>query len=201
MKRLMCLIAIFVLILIFTISGLWSEEIGFDHDYPVIEQLLKAHVTNGKVNYSALKNFPEPLDKIVQALEAVTPKEYKAWTCPQKKAFWINAYNMGAIKLVVDHYPLSKSFSFKSLVFPANSIQHIPNVWDKKFLTILNAQVSLNHIEHEILRKEFQDPRVHFSIVCASIGCPVLRQEPYVYHRLDEEKYSFRSLLNDVISP
>lgn len=187
MKFFLRLLIIFSFILNLPMSGLWSEEISFDHDYPAIEQLLKVHVTNGKVNYSALKKFPEPLDKIVQALEAVTPKEYNVWPYAQRKAFWINSYNIGAIKLIVDHYPLAKSFGFKALVFPSNSIQQIPNVWDKKILTLLNNKVSLNHIEHKVLRKEFQDPRIHFSIVCASIGCPVLRNEPYVYHRLDDQ--------------
>ena len=187
MKFFFQLFVIFSFILNLHISGLWSEEISFDHDYRPMEHLFEVHVKDGKVNYSELKLSPESLDEIIRTLEAVTPKEYNVWSNTQKMAFWINSYNIGAIKLIVDHYPIEKSFSIKALVFPVNSIQRIPNAWNKKILTLLNKKISLNHIEHKVLRKEFQDPRIHFSIVCASIGCPVLRGEPYVYHHLDDQ--------------
>ena len=158
---------------------------SFDHGYTQWGSFLKQYVRDGKVNYKNIQKFPQVFQSIVQSLEKVSAKEYVAWSDPQKKAFWINAYNIQAIKLVLDHYPLKRSLGLQAIRYPANSIQQIPDVWNQEVMTILGKRVSLNYIENEILRKEFKDPRVHFAIVCASLGCPVLRGAPYTFDQLD----------------
>ena len=156
-------------------------------DYSSWQRFLDLYLKDELVNYSAVKDDSALLRDVVLQLENVKKEEYDRWSQDEKKVFWINAYNIEAIKLVLDHYPLKRSLGFQALRYPANSIQQIPDVWNQEALTILGKKVSLNYIENEILRKEFPDPRIHFAIVCASLGCPVLRDEPYVSDRLDSQ--------------
>lgn len=160
---------------------------AFASDYSSWHKFLDLYLKDGLVNYSAVQVNSALFNNIVSQLENVPKEEYARWSQDEKKSFWINAYNIEAIKLVLDHYPLKRSLGLQTLRYPANSIQQIPDVWNQAALTILGKKVSLNYIENEILRKEFHDPRVHFAIVCASLGCPVLRDDPYVFDRLDSQ--------------
>jgi len=160
---------------------------AFDHSYSDWDQFLERHVKNGLVDYSEIKKSPAEFEEVVRELEDVTIKEYESWPQSRKMAFWINAYNIGAIKHVLDNYPIKKSFGLSALRYPANSIQQIPDVWNKPVLNLFGKDVSLNEIEKERLRKGFKDPRIHFAIVCASIGCPVLREEAYKADKLDAQ--------------
>lgn len=172
----------FLIILLTSVSAF-----AFDHSYSGWDQFLRRYVKGGLVDYSVIKKSPAEFEKIVRELESVTIKEYESWTSPQKMAFWINAYNVGAMKHILDNYPIKKAFGLSALRYPANSIQQIPDVWDKPVLNLLGKKVSLNHVENEVLREEFDDPRIHFAIVCASIGCPVLKEEPYIADQLDDQ--------------
>ena len=162
-----------------------ATAFAFDHTFHDWNQFLQRYVKNGLVNYTSILKDPKEFSKIVSTLESVTRDEYSVWSESQKKAFWINAYNIGAMKHILDNYPIKKAFGLSALRYPANSIQQIQDVWDKPVLNLLGQKVSLNHIENEVLRKEFHDPRIHLAIVCASIGCPVLREEAYATERLD----------------
>jgi hypothetical protein len=93
-------------------------------------------------------------------------------------AFWINAYNLLAIKMVVEHYPLASIRDAGSFLWP---------VWKKTAGLVGGNAYSLDEIEHDILRGRFHDPRVHFAIVCASVSCPDLRVEPYDAASLDAQ--------------
>ena len=166
---------------------------AFASDYSSWQKFLNLYLKNGLVDYATVQKNPALFNTVVSQLENLKKEEYVQWSQDEKKAFWINAYNIEAIKLVLDHYPLKRSLGLQALRYPANSIQQIPDVWDQEALTILGRKVSLNYIENEILRKEFHDPRIHFSIVCASLGCPVLREEPYVSDQLDSQ-------LNDAVT-
>lgn len=168
-------------------QALLHSSSSFDLQFSEWRQLLRTYVKEGRVDYASLKKSPKLLNAYLHSIANVSKEEYDRWSRDQKIAFWLNAYNATAIKMVVDHYPLKKAFGFKALIFPENSIQQIPGVWDKKVLDVFGAKVSLNQIENEILRKEFQDPRIHFALVCASVGCPELREEPYVGDRLDAQ--------------
>jgi hypothetical protein len=160
---------------------------AFEPAYASWDQFLKKYVKAGSVNYRGLKKSAADFDAVVQELEGVSLKAYAAWTAPQKMAFWINAYNVGAVKLILDNYPLKKSFGLSAFRYPADSIQQIPDVWNRPVLNLLGRKVSLNHIENARLRREFEDPRVHFAIVCASVGCPVLREDAYRPEHLDAQ--------------
>src|SRR3989338_3814048 len=168
-------------------SGAAVGASSFDHHCEAWSQLLATHTQNGFVDYQALKKSPDDLADVMEFFHSATEDEYDQWSRSQKIAFWLNAYNFAAINLMVEHYPIQKKLGWKALAYPDNSIQQIPDVWDRKSIRILGKELSLNDIEHGILRKEFEEPRVHFALVCASIGCPKLRGEPYIAERLEEQ--------------
>jgi len=155
--------------------------------YTVYHELLKAYVDDaGMVNYSVLKANRKPLDEFTQSMSRLDPKSYDAWADAEKIAFWINAYNALTLKAIINHYPIKASF-FKSFVYPDNSIRQIPGVWDKITFSVLGREITLDGIEHEILRPKFNEPRIHMALVCAATGCPPLRDEPYVGGKLDSQ--------------
>ena len=160
---------------------------SFDPTYSSWDEFLKKHVKAGLVDYEAIKKLPKDFETIVQKIEGVTSEEYQRWSTKEKMAFWINAYNIGAIKLVLEHYPLRRTIGLQALRYPAESIQQIPDVWKRKVFNIMGKDASLNYIENNVLREEFKDPRIHFSIVCASQSCPALKEETYTSEKLEKQ--------------
>ena len=143
---------------------------GFDHS--LWTSFLQKHVTDdGHVDYKSIQSHPENLDAYLQKLSKANPND--TWSKNETLAFWINAYNAFTIKLIIDNYPVK-------------SINDIKNPWDQKFIKIGSETMSLNHIEHDILRK-MDEPRIHFAIVCASVSCPKLRNEAYISSQLNEQ--------------
>lgn len=136
--------------------------------------LLKKHVSvNGNVNYKGFVKDSVALNAYLKLLSNNPPDE-KTWTVNEKIVYWINAYNAFTIQLMIRNYPLK-------------SIKNISNPWDKKFISIGGQKISLGHIEHEILRKKFAEPRIHFAIVCASYSCPKLLNEAYNAKMVDKQ--------------
>ncbi len=149
--------------------------------------VLKTHVDQDHmVDYRALKKNRIRLDRFVKSLGSLEAGRYEKWTDDQKIAFLINAYNAITIKIILDHYPIQSSW-WRSLKYPKNSIRQIGGVFDEIEHTLMGRAVTLDHIEHQMLRKDFNEPRIHLALVCAAVSCPPLRQEPYVGHRLDAQ--------------
>ncbi|MDA2916843.1 DUF547 domain-containing protein [Nitrospinae bacterium AH_259_B05_G02_I21] len=149
--------------------------------------VLKTYVNDrGMVNYKGLKADREKLDSYVRAMERLDRAVFERWSKSEQIAFWINAYNAIVLKTIIDNYPITPSF-FKLAVFPRHSIWHISGVWDDIKHPIMGRPMSLNAIEHETLRKDFNEPRLHVSIVCAAISCPPLRDEPFTGKRLEAQ--------------
>ncbi len=164
-------------------AGTAAAEISFD-DYAAV---LKSHVDDhGMVNYKGLKANRKPLDDFISSLSRLDPKFYDGWNDKEKIAFWINAYNALTLKAIVDHYPIEASF-LKSFVYPKNSIRQIPGVWDKLTFAVMGSNMTLDGIEHSTLRAKFNEPRIHMALVCAAMGCPPLRNEPYTGAKLDAQ--------------
>jgi len=126
------------------------------------------------VDYAGIKKDPV-YTKLIADLKSFSPATLK--TSKETKVFWINVYNIMAVKMVVDHYPVD---SIK------DAVSFFGSVWKKKVGVVGGKEVTLNDIEHEILRK-MGDPRIHVAIVCASVSCPDLRQEAYTVDRLDAQ--------------
>lgn len=137
--------------------------------------VLKRHVRNGLVDYEALKANRAPLDKYLEKMGAVDPDTLSR---NGQLAFYINLYNAATLQLIIDHYPIE---SIKDI----GSIFSSP--WKARFVQLNGRLVSLDHIEHEIIRPRFQEPRVHFALNCSAMSCPPLRGEPYTANTLEEE--------------
>lgn len=146
-------------------------------------RLLAAHVRPGTVSgidvalvdYEAIKADPG-YAKALQDLAAARPEALA--TPAERFAFWINAYNLLAIKAVLDQYPARSIRDGGTL---------LTSIWKKKVGGAAGREYALDDIEHGILRPEFKDPRVHVAIVCASLSCPDLRREPFTGARLDAQ--------------
>ena len=149
--------------------------------------VLHAHVDDrGTVDYSRLKADMGKLDAFVASLAVGNPAIFEKWPEKDKIAFWSNAYNALTLEAIVDHYPI-RATGLKSLLYPENSIRQIPGVWDKLKFGILGRELTLDAIEHSILREKFEEQRIHLALVCAARGCPQLRNEPYDGAKLDEQ--------------
>ena len=146
-------------------------------------KLLSAHVRPGTVSgirlalvdYRAVQTDPlyaEALSALARAEPAALASE------SERLAFWINAYNLLAVKAVLDRYPTASIRDGGSLLRP---------VWKRRIGEVGGTEYSLDEIEHGILRKAFKEPRVHLAIVCASLSCPDLRGEPYAAARLEAQ--------------
>lgn len=149
-------------------------------------ELLKTYVTpDGKVNYPGLKKEERKLHTYLDQLQSHPP--LKEWSREEQMAYWINVYNASTIDLVLKGYP-------------CKSIKDLENgkPWDLRFIEIGETKYSLNQIEHEILRKKFNDPRIHFAINCASVSCPKLHNEAFTLGKLESQLNMLaQSFVND----
>jgi len=156
----------------------------FDHTYREYAALLSAHVAGDRIDYATLEAHRASLDRVVAAFGAVSRAQEATWTRPQRMAYWINAYNLFTLRAIVDHYPIQGSWLS---LYPKNSIRQIDGVWTRLTWQAGGRSMTLDDLEHKLLRPEFQDPRVHFAINCASIGCPPLASEPYRPDQLEAQ--------------
>lgn len=145
------------------------------------DALLKKHVDEkGMVNYKGFIKDSLELNEYLSILESSHPNKEK-WTDQEQLAYWINAYNAFTIRLIIRNYPVE---SIKDI---AGGIPFINTPWDVKFIHIEGETYDLNNIEHGIIRKEFEEPRIHFALVCAAMSCPRLRTEAYTASKLDKQ--------------
>lgn len=131
----------------------------------------KSGITTNLIDYQALSNNPK-FTQLIEKLAAFNPAALQG---KEKLAFYINAYNILAIKLIIDHEPKKSIRDIGTWFSP---------VWQKPAGVINGKTISLDTIEHKILRK-LNEPRIHFAIVCASLSCPDLRTEAYSAESLE----------------
>jgi len=169
------------------VSGAPARAAGPAFVYDDYGAALSAFVgDDGMVDYRGLRADAGTLDAFVGALAALDPGRYERWPEQEKIAFWVNAYNGLTLKAVISHYPIRPSF-LGSLRFPENSIRQIPGVWDRLRFSVMGRERTLDEIEHAVLRGEFHEPRIHVALVCAAMGCPPLRREPYTGEQLSAQ--------------
>ena len=155
-----------------------TESVLLDHS--LWDELTKAHVNeNGYPNYKGFIQDSSKFNTYLNQLTSNHPKE--SWSSNERKAFWINAYNAFTVKLIVDNYPVE---TIKDL---GGRIYRVNTPWDIKFIQIKDKTYHLNDLEHNILRKEWSDPRIHAAVNCASISCPKLMKGAYLAEQLDEQ--------------
>uniref|UniRef100_UPI0032EFFD3E DUF547 domain-containing protein n=1 Tax=Ekhidna sp. TaxID=2608089 RepID=UPI0032EFFD3E len=157
-----------------------SAQQGVSHSS--YDELLKKYVDDkGMVNYKGLKGERQKLKSYLKVLESNAPKDN--WTSDQKLAYWINAYNAYTLELILEHYPVESIKDIGSTI----KIPFVSTAWDIKFINIGGEEYDLNNIEHGIIRKEFNEPRIHFALVCAAVSCPKLQNRAYIPEKLDEQ--------------
>jgi len=140
--------------------------------------VLAQYVTDGQVNYRGLKSDPDPLKDYLKQAGETPEAEFKAWNEKQQLAFLINLYNASTLQLIVDHYPVK---SIKKIR------QGFKGPWDQSVVPLFGKQITLNTLEHKIIRPTYKDPRAHMALVCAAKGCPILRSEAYTAERMDDQ--------------
>lgn len=154
----------------------------FDHEHAAWTELLQRWVRDDRVAYGALKKEAlAPLEAYLETLSAACAPDYVKWSRKQRLAFWINAYNAFTVKLIVDHHPISSIRKIGFLPGAAFRRRFIP------MPNIKGESISLDNIENDTLRADFNEPRIHFALVCASVGCPPLRKEAYRASDLDRQ--------------
>jgi len=159
----------------------WPEIVV---DHSLYGELLKKYVKDDVVNYQGFKNEESKLDQYIKVLEKV---DSSSLSRDEQFSFYINAYNAWTIKLILSKYPDIHSIKELGSIFKSP--------WKKKIARIDGDIITLDDIEHNIIRPRFKDSRVHFVVNCASKGCPPLRSEPYrgdiLNTQLDEMTGSF----------
>lgn len=155
-----------------------AQVFAFDHLHAQFQTVLDKHVKDGRVNYSGLLNDRTELDSYVASIGEISFEQYRAFTKSEKLALNINLYNASALQFILNHWPVE-------------SIQDVGGLfsspWNMKFVKLFGRNASLGMIEHDILRADFKEPRIHFAIVGASLGGPLLRSDVYLDTKLNQQ--------------
>ena len=171
-----------------TASVYASAEEGL---HSTFDNLLSEYVTpisNGtstQVNYDGFKKERTRLNEYLAQLAKVKQSTFDSWSKNKQLAFLINAYNAYTIELILTEYPDIDSIRDLGSFFSSP--------WKKEIAPLLGENRTLDEIEHELIRgtnqstKTYNEPRIHFAVNCASIGCPALREEAYTGDKLDEQ--------------
>nr|WP_067293015.1 DUF547 domain-containing protein [Marinobacterium profundum] len=157
----------------------------FDHsDW---DRLLKAHVLElqhgraTQLDYKGMAQERPQLSAYLARLSEVQQHQFDSWPKDEQLAFLINAYNAWTVELILGAYPDLTSIKELGSLFQSP--------WKKVFIPLLGKERSLDDIEHGLIRgsKRYQDPRIHFAVNCASIGCPALKAEAYNGNTLEQQ--------------
>lgn len=176
----------FLILAVFSCLGTIAAADPFDPSHAAFSKILGKHVNPSGVNYAGLKQDSALLAAYLDTLSKVSKKSFDDFSKEQQMAFLINLYNAATLKLVVDHYPVK-------------SIKDIGGVikgpWKQDVVRLFGKLETLDHLENDLLRPNYKDPRIHFAINCASIGCPSLRNEAFqasvLNAQLDEQTRLF----------
>ncbi|WP_299553946.1 DUF547 domain-containing protein [Seonamhaeicola sp.] len=160
---------IIALLLMFIAFTSWSQDT--ETFFKKADGFFKTYVKDGKVAYAKLHDNPESLNAILDLAKAVSVTKDEAKTY---QAFWINAYNLSVIKGIVDNYPTKSPLDHAGF-------------FDKTKYELAGTEITLNDIEHKLLRAQFKDPRFHFVLVCGAVGCPPLISDAYLPETLDKQ--------------
>jgi hypothetical protein len=168
-------------------AGGYAAAADFDHDHRDWSELLGRHVhwiddgANTQVDYAGFKAELFALENYLDRLATVDTSTFQRWTKAERNAFLINAYNAWTVALILEHYPEIRSIRDIGGLFSSP--------WSRRFVDLLGAERTLDEVEHEMLRgaEDFDEPRIHFAVNCASIGCPALRDEAYRPGDLDAQ--------------
>lgn len=169
--------------------ALTSQAEAFDNSHSDYTALLQRYVSAGAVDYAELLTHRSELDGYIQGLSSVSLRQFQHWDTTTQLAFLINLYNAATIQLILDHYPVDSIKDIGTL---------LTKPWDLKVVRLFGKTISLDAVEHGMIRKNYDDPRIHFALVCAARGCPPLRTEAYISEDLDRQlDEQVRAFLSD----
>ncbi len=162
-----------------------AQAAAFDHSG--WDTLLKKYVVSMRdgqatqIDYAGMAADHAQLTKYLAATSSLTHASFDGWPGGEQLAFLINAYNAWTVELILTAYPNIDSIKDLGSLFQSP--------WKERFIPMLGKTRSLDNIEHDLIRasNRYNEPRIHFAVNCASIGCPALRPEAYVAARLDEQ--------------
>ena len=147
--------------------------------HAAFDRLLGTYVRDGSVDYAAWSRHAGDKAALGQYVEQLTSLDPAGWPAADALAYWVNLYNGATLRLVLDNDPL------KSIKDLGGFLKASP--WERKVVTVGGRALTLNNIENDIIRPTFADPRIHFALNCASVGCPPLAGNSYIGARLDEQ--------------
>ena len=151
----------------------------------VLREFVDEH---GLVNYSALQQDAEDLEDYYYLITTYSPDSHPGLFPSEnhKLAYWINAYNAAAIKTVITYYPINSVLDVKQpgIFF---FLSDRSGFFFFQRLTFGSKTTSLYYLENQVIRKRFGDPRIHFAINCASMGCPRLPRQSFSGESLDQQ--------------
>ena len=148
-------------------------------DHQLFDALLRQHVVDGFVDYDAFARAPE-FSQYLASLDKVKPLLLDE---DERLAFWINVYNASTIQLIVSH---RETESIRNINKVLGFLQ-LKGPWSEPMVRAAGRQLTLDDVNHSIIRREFGEPRIHFALTCAAMGCPPLRSEAYTGERLLEQ--------------
>ena len=161
-----------IALLVFLFGILIAKAQQPDAFFNATDTFFKNYVSNGKVDYKAIVEQPSKLNTLVHMAKNINVIEEKPY---EYQAFWINTYNLLVIKGIVDNYPLKSPLD-------------IDGFFDKMQYDVGGKMITLNGIENELLRAKFpNEPRFHFVLVCAGLGCPPIINEAYIPKKLETQ--------------
>ena len=158
-----------ILILVLFAFESYSQDVNLFFEKANV--FFKANVANGKIAYSKIHSNQDGLNEILKLAETISVSKNEAKTY---QAFWINAYNLSVIKGGIDNYPTKSPLDNAGF-------------FDKTTHSIGGKKITLNDIEHKLLRAQFKDARFHFVLVCGAIGCPPLISKAYLPSTLNAQ--------------
>jgi len=173
-----------LILLIALLPGALAAQAPDPSDYTAV---LKSHATERAVNYAALKADRARLDAFVTKVGAITQAQFGRWRQLEQIAYLINAYNAIVLQSVIDEYPIKRSLNPAALVRPANSVWQIGGFFNEKQHRVAGRELTLDDIEHKLLRAQLKEKRVHVALVCAARSCPPLRTSAYTADSLDQQ--------------
>jgi len=173
-----------VMIMLFVI--LFPVVAGAGIDNALYAKVLERYVSDGLVDYANLKTHRDDLDNYLDMMGEVSPDDLSS---DEQLAFFINLYNAATLRLIIDNYPVESIKDIGSF---------FSSPWKLKVVRLDGKLVTLGHIEHEILRPRFKDPRVHMALNCTALSCPPLITIPYETEMVDMQlEQATRSFIND----
>ncbi len=180
-------LTIAILLMLVSLAAWGAGNDRFDQTHAAWSDLVSRHVqwtaegSASTADYAGFARDSKALDEYLSSLSKIERSTFDAWNQDDREAFLINAYNAATVKLILSRYPKLESIKDLGGVFSSP--------WKKVFVDLLGERRSLDSIEHGLLRgaRDYRDPRIHFAVNCASIGCPALRPEAFVGAKLDAQ--------------